>query len=212
MEIRKRNKLVFGVGVNDADYNVVMRVDGKRVHTCPYYSRWAKMLERCYDEKYQIKKPTYIGCSVIGDWFIFSNFKMWMEKQDWEGKQLDKDLLVNGNRVYSPNTCVFIHETINIFTTDRRLHRGVWPLGVYFKKANRRFVAQCSNPFTGGPQEYLGLFDTPKEAHFAWKARKHSLACQLADSEYVTDERVANALRKRYAPDTDWLQGWEDIR
>ena len=50
---RKSNKLVAGVGVNDADYPIVRfgeTVNGrkKREWICPYYKTWSAMLNRCY--------------------------------------------------------------------------------------------------------------------------------------------------------------------
>jgi hypothetical protein len=34
---------------------------------------------------------TDTGCSVSDDWKYFSNFKLWMEKQDWGRKHLDDE-------------------------------------------------------------------------------------------------------------------------
>jgi hypothetical protein len=195
----RKSRKVFGVGINDAGYSVCVYdyVDGKRkkIWECPYYTRWKSMLERSYSKKYIENNPTYIGCSVCEDWLVFSNFKMWMEKQDWENKHLDKDLLDVGNKVYDPYSCVFVPQIVNSFLTDRGNARGEFPLGVYFYKG--KFIAHCRNPFTK-KQEYIGRFGCPDQAHLAWKVRKHELACQLAESEYVTDERVAQALRTRY--------------
>ena len=53
-----------------------------------------------------------------------------MVEQDWEGLQLDKDLLVNGSKVYSRETCVFVSNQVNIFLTERGNDRGEWPIGV----------------------------------------------------------------------------------
>mgnify|MGYP001117231448 CR=1 FL=1 len=153
------------------------------------------MLKRCYSGKYHERKPTYRGCTVCEDWHTFSNFRDWMENQDWEGKHLDKDLLISGNKEYGPETCVFVTSVVNLFTTDSCNSRGEYPIGVYWQQD--KFTARCSNPFTG-EREWLGRFDCPDQAHLAWKKRKHELACQLAESEYVTDERVAQALRTRY--------------
>ena len=186
--------LIQGVGVNDADYVVNPTIDGARV-MCLYYKAWVHMLERCYDEKYQERKPTYKGCTVYPEWLYFMNFRRWMEKQDWQGKALDKDLLVEGNKVYSANTCVFVDQMTNSFTTDCGRARGEYPIGVYFHKPLGKFQAQCSNPFTK-KKEKLGYFTCPNEAHLVWKARKHELADQLADLQ--TDVRVAEALRTRY--------------
>ena len=199
--LHKRNRLVQGVGINDADYVTEKKetINGKyvRVWICPFYRTWTNMLERCYSEKYHQRQPTYKGCKVCDEWLIFSNFKKWMEQQDWEGKQLDKDLLVEGNKVYSPNTCIFVDHKINSFVIDRAASRGEYMIGVHWDKYANKFIAQCGNPFTSKP-EYLGLFADELEAHLTWKARKHKLACQLADSEYCNDPRLAEVLRTKY--------------
>mgnify|MGYP007057199411 CR=1 FL=1 len=199
--MRSKNNLVYEVGINDANYNVTLseKVDGKWeiIYQCPYYRTWTHMLERCYSDKYHERKPTYRECTVCEEWLTFSNFRKWMEQQDWENNQLDKDLLWFGNKEYNPNNCVFIPQIVNSFLTDRGNGRGEYPIGVSFHKKTRKFRAMCCNPFTKR-QEHLGLFNGTDQAHSAWKERKHALACQLADSEYVTDERVAHALRTRF--------------
>ena len=110
-------KLVYGVGINDADYDVAINeyytndegVKGeRRIWTCPYYSRWMNMLTRCYSDKFQEGNPTYKGCYVAEEWKTFSNFKEWMVTQEWEGLELDKDILFVGNREYGPEKCVFV--------------------------------------------------------------------------------------------------------
>ena len=193
--------LIHGVGVNDADYPVVRHenVDNKRkrVWMCPYYSRWATMLKRCYSQKHHSAQPTYTDCLVCNDWLVFSEFKRWMEKQDWQDRALDKDLLIPNNRLYSPRTCVFVDVKINNFLLDSRATRGKYMIGCFLHKSSGKFRAMCRNPFTD-KHEHLGLFTNELQAHLAWKTRKHELACMLAESEYVDDPRVAEALRTRY--------------
>ena len=197
-------KLVYGVGINDADYVVqkmetIGYVNGvrkqKRVWECPYYRVWENMLKRCYSVKYQERQPTYKGCSVSKEWLRFSNFKRWMECQDFEGKQLDKDILFEGNKVYSLEKCVFVTREINLFTTDRGASRGEWLIGVYWNKGAGKFMARCCNPFTK-KSDYLGYFTCEEQAHQAWLKRKLELATLLAAEQ--TDERVAKALIARY--------------
>ena len=201
MRLNKRNKLVFGIGVNDADYNVreTETVDGKQkiIWMCPFYRTWTSMLQRCYSEKHQSTHQTYKGCSVCKEWMIFSNFKAWMENQDWEGKQLDKDLLKEGNKVYCPEYCVFVDRKINMFVTDSGVARGEYAIGVCWDKNASKFLSRCRNPLTG-KREFLGHFNTELEAHIAWKKRKHTLACMLAESEYCNDPRLTEALKTRY--------------
>lgn len=201
----KPRKLVCGVGINDADYvtkrhETVGYVNGKQkrklVWECPYHRTWKSMLARCYSEKLQERSPTYKGCSVSEEWLTFSSFKAWMESQDWEGKELDKDLLFEGNKIYSPDTCVFVSGVVNLFTIDRGYDRGEWLIGVHWDKQQEKFRAQCSNPFAG-KQEYLGRFTSEQEAHNAWRKRKLELAHELAAIQ--TDPRVAKALINRYS-------------
>lgn len=202
---KNTNKSIYGVGISDADYTVQPNVDGKML-VCSFYRVWHSMLNRCYSSKLQDKRPTYMGCTVCEEWLTFSNFKSWMEQQDWVGKQLDKDLLVEGNKVYCPQTCVFVDRVTNSFITDSAKNRGKYMIGVvYFKPDNksRPYRAKCNNPFTR-KQEHLGYFATELEAHKAWQAKKHEYSCRLADLQQ--DSRVAEALRKRYAPDTDWTK------
>lgn len=185
---------VFGVGINDYPGKSSWTLDGVRFK-CPFYRKWVSMLGRCYREEYLKMFPTYSGCYVSDEWKYFSNFRAWMEKQDWESKELDKDLLIKDNKVYSEETCVFISRELNAFLNDHKLARGFYPLGVSWHKSTEMFVSQCSNPKTG-KSEHLGLFDNPEDAHLAWKKRKHELACLYAEQE--KDVRVIEALRTRY--------------
>lgn len=199
----KASKLVYGVGINDADYAThkweTIEVNGKQkqklVWYCPYFRVWHSMLQRCYSSEYQERNPTYKGCSVSKEWLTFSNFKLWMDVQDWEGLQLDKDLLFEGNKVYRDKTCVFVTRMVNMFTTDRVNNRGEWLIGVCWDKFANKFKSQCSNPFTK-KSEHLGLFTCEQEAHQAWLKRKLELATLLAAEQ--TDKRVGKALISRY--------------
>jgi hypothetical protein len=119
-----------------------------------------------------------------------------METQPWAGNQLDKDILVPGNKVYSPETCVFVSSALNSFLLDHGRARGKWPLGVGPHKMTGKFRARCSNPFTG-KEESLGMFSDPADAHEAWRARKHEHALRYADMQ--SDPRVADALRSRFS-------------
>ena len=201
----KTKKLIYGVGINDAGYVVekketIGHIDGKikqkRVWICPYFQAWSNMLQRCCSARYQERYPTYIGCTVSEDWLMFTNFKDWMEKQDWKGKQLDKDILFPSNKVYSADTCAFVSPMVNTFTTDSKASRGEWKIGVHWDKRLEKFLARCRNPFSG-EQEYLGLFTCEQEAHNTWLKKKLELAHELAAIQ--TDPRVAKALIDRYS-------------
>ena len=199
------NKLVFGVGVNDLGYRVQVweelpKDGGKRtrkpVFLCKYYTVWKHMLERCYSKKFQESRPTYIGTSVCSEWLYASEFKKWMDQQDWDGKSLDKDIIVKGNKLYSPDTCAFVLPATNSFVIACDASRGGCPVGVDLFKRTGKYRASCENLFTE-KKEYLGYFSTPEEAHEGWRKRKHELAQLVAVTE--SDPRVVEALKKRYS-------------
>lgn len=197
--MRNKFKLLYGVGVNDADYPVVRHeeINGKSKQTwkCPFYDKWQGVLERCYSQKFLLKKPSYMGCDAIGSWHYFSGFKAWMETQDWEGKHLDKDLLIRGNKIYSPETCIFVSPEVNTFITESDKTRGNFPIGVCFHTASGKFSAQCMDVSTK-KSKHLGLFTSPEQAHQAWLSFKLEQAKILASQQ--TDPRVAVALISRY--------------
>lgn len=196
----KKGRLVQGVGVNDSGYPVyrtsVIGGKTKILWTCPFYRTWLDMINRCYNPRVHVRQPAYAGCSVDPAWHSFSDFRAWMAGQDWEGNQLDKDILIQGNKFYSPETCVFVSAQINSFFIDMRSVRGEWPAGVCWDSGAGKLTARCSNPFKG-KHEYLGLFIHENDAHEAWRQRKHEHACRYAEQQ--TDPRIAQALRTRYA-------------
>jgi hypothetical protein len=207
--IMKKVRTIIGLGINDVDYCVhkTAIIDGKKkiVQTCPYYADWKQMLQRCYDLKFQERNPTYKSCTVCEDWLSLSSFIEWVDSQpnkDWQNCQLDKDFLLEGNKHYSPESCVYLTRTLNMFLNTRAKKRGACMLGVRVDKNSgvNPYMAQCRNPFTD-KGEYLGLFPTELEAHLAWKARKHEHACVYADMQQ--DDRVAKRLREMYSPDRD---------
>ena len=168
-----KNKLVYGVGVNDADYSVTSykRLAGKVTQQiCPFYSRWKDMLKRCYNESAFVSHPTYKSCHVCEDWLTFSKFKQWMEGQIWKGLQLDKDLLVTGNKVYSPTTCAFVPHKINtvVGKIDAE-NNGSGYIGVYVEKRGKvlKYSAQVCNT-----RKRFGVYSDAFSAHKSWQLEK----------------------------------------
>ena len=172
-----RRRLVFGCGINDAAYMVVMnKADGGK-STCPYYSKWSTVLQRCYDPYTLNRLPTYIGATVCKEWLTFSNFRKWMEKQDWRGKELDKDIINPGNKVYSPENCCFVPQDLNKLLTSSGNTRGEYPRGVSFDSGRRLFVAECC---VNGRGKHLGRFNTSEAAATAYRAFKYNLVRMIA--------------------------------
>jgi hypothetical protein len=135
------------------------------------------MLKRAYSPAYHARFPTYIGVTVCEEWHSFMAFRAWMEPQDWEGKHLDKDIIAPGNKVYSPDTCVFVPQALNKLLTDCGAARGEWPIGVYWEKSCKKFTAHITE---GGKKRHLGVFTCPHEAHMAWRKAKVRLVRETA--------------------------------
>lgn len=91
------------------------------------YNKWRWMILRCYDENELKKEPSYIGCKVCEEWLNFQNFARWIydNKYECDDLELDKDLLIKGNKIYSPNTCCLLPHEINYAISmcfDRNRH------------------------------------------------------------------------------------------
>ncbi|AGG57925.1 hypothetical protein VPBG_00153 [Vibrio phage helene 12B3] len=190
------NKLIYGMAVNDANYKLSKRKrlsNGvcKKVWECPFYSKWVGMLTRCYSKAEHKRRPSYSDCTVCKDWLLFSNFKKWMEKEDWLGKDLDKDLFGKGNKEYSPLTCVFISPELNSFLGLNPSKRGNLPLGVSFNVKKDRYRSRIK---LEGKENHLGTYDTILEAHYAWQVAKIEVAkVHIRETE---DTRVVNLLER----------------
>lgn len=179
-------KLILGVATNDSSYMVSVKIDGKWV-SCKFYSTWMNMLRRCYCKKHQSRFPTYKGCTVSKEWLLFSAFKSWMEKQEWEGNQLDKDLLVHNNKVYSENTCMFVSPEINSMLVDSASSRGDYPQGVCFMQG--KYQAYCNS---NGAKINLGTYNSPEEASHVYRTYKYNLIVDIANKQI--DSKLRNAL------------------
>ena len=156
-----RRKLVHGVGINDSDYTTNIRKNNKLIWRCPFYDKWQSMLKRCYSPKWHKRFPSYIGCSVCPEWRYFSKFRLWMEGQKWEGMDLDKDILVKGNQVYSPDTCCFIPGTINYLFGSGRKKKNNLPEGVKLSSNGNYKVQVMIRPGV----TYFKTLPSFKEAH-----------------------------------------------
>ncbi|AGH32073.1 HNH endonuclease [Vibrio phage 11895-B1] len=91
----------------------------RNISKLPSYLCWKHMIVRCYSENYHSTRETYSDCEVISEWKNFCNFEKWFLTNYIKGYHLDKDLLIQGNRVYSPDTCCFIPPSINSLIVEK---------------------------------------------------------------------------------------------
>lgn len=186
-------KSVHGVGyIGEGKYKV--SENGKETEI---YRIWRGVLCRCYVSRIHEKHPTYKDCEMCEEWHNFQNFAEWYEENYYEieGEKmcLDKDILFKGNKLYSPNTCVFVPHNVNSLFTKGDSVRGELPIGVAIDKRQNKYQAQCRNQYN--KRKWLGYYNTPEEAFQVYKNFKENLIKQVADKykSYIP-EKLYNAM------------------
>lgn len=171
------------------------------------YDTWHSMMSRCYDTKLHIKYSVYKDCSVCDEWLNFQEYGKWFSKNYYEipGEKmcLDKDILIKGNKIYSPNTCVFVPEKINILFTKHDTKRGNYPIGVIWHERDKMFEARCNIQEDGViKRKYLGRFNNAEEAFSIYKRVKEQHIKDIAD---LYKESIPEALYKAlYEYEVEW--------
>ncbi|MGR5435271.1 hypothetical protein [Vibrio owensii] len=177
---------VYGVGTNDADYHTTK---------CKYYQKWQKLMERCYSEAYAMRKPSYRDVTVCDEWLTFSNFRKWCIDQEKEvgdisKLELDKDLLGNGAKIYSPNTCCFLPKKVNMFIQAQA--KGKYLMGVTKKKA--KYAPFCNDSLRG-KRLWMHTSDSEELAFRTYILKKTELAQEIAyHTDLVPQQYVKDAL------------------
>ena len=175
---------VYGKGyIGEGKYKTIEH--GKKTKC---YDVWVHMLQRCYDNKYKEKHPTYKGCEVCTEWHNFQNFGDWYSDNCYtvgdEVMCLDKDILFKGNKIYNSQNCVFVPQNINKLFTKCNKSRGDLPIGVTYCKRDGVYMSQCN---FGNKLKYLGSFDNLQEAFYVYKEYKEKYIKEVADKyrEYI---------------------------
>lgn len=144
------------------------------------YTTWNSMINRCYGEKILNARPTYEDKFVRVDWHNFQNYAEWCQTATGfgeEGWHLDKDGIIKGNKIYSPDTCCFMPAELNMFFLNTSKVRGKYPIGVSFDPSKNKFSSSCCRD---GKAIRIGMFDNPEDAFAAYKSYKEQLARELA--------------------------------
>lgn len=171
-----------------------MPISGKERIRC--YKTWTSMLERCYSGQSLQTNPSYIGCSVCLDWLTYSNFADWYVANAVDGYHLDKDILVPGNRVYGPDTCVFVPRRINTFLTHVKRTNGTLPIGITVRvqvtSAGNDSISYCARVCDGRGDKYRHkqqrYFPTLEQAVTYYRETKHKTACTIALEAFLANE------------------------
>ena len=164
-------RTVAGVGfIGSGSYNSVLHANE--------YLVWRDIIYRCYKPEVMNRRPCYVNCEVDDRWHNFQNFADWYVKHEFSGLgyQVDKDLLVSGNSVYSPDNCCLLPKEINskIQTSNSRTKL----VGTTLHKVSGRWQSQIR---VDGKQLFLGTFDTQIEAHLAYVEAKEFHIHEIAE-------------------------------
>lgn len=164
---QSRMPLIYGVGFNSRGKHKT-KANNKKTAA---YIVWHDMMKRCYYPKALERNPSYIGCSADERWHDFQDFADWYYSHPYasKGYELDKDLLLPGGKVYSPDNCCFVPQEINKLLLNHKSARGRFPQGVCFHKKVGRYAARLS---VDSKNQHIGYFDCPNIAHQAYKKAK----------------------------------------
>jgi len=145
---------VFGVGINDSDY-ITQKFSGGRKNlrldwTCPIFVKWKSMLCRCNYKAYKEIYKTYENAHVSDEWLYFSNFKKWVDSfgiEDIQNYDLDKDIIFEGNKLYSKETCCLVDKVTNRFILKKGTRKFDLPTGVSPVSKNNNSGRVCQSAF-----------------------------------------------------------------
>ena len=158
------------------------------------YSTWKNMFTRCYNARTNTEKRSYADSTVCDEWHNFQRFGEWFDKNYYsigeQQMQLDKDIILKGNKLYSPKHCIFVPSCINKLFTKTNFLRGDLPIGVTVRNSKGTFVSRSCNQLTM-KRKYLGDFDTKEEAFYAYKTYKEAHIKEVVD---YYKETIPNAL------------------
>lgn len=164
---------ICNIGIND--YQGKVYINKRHIKS---YGAWRNIIYRCYNNNNLKARPTYKDVKVCDEWLYFSNFKKWFDENyrfDLEEQgiklELDKDLLSDNNKIYSPDTCIFLPSQINSFISDRTSNNKSGFVGVSWKKDYKKWAATIKI-FGTNKYKHLGYFKDKQEAFETYKISK----------------------------------------
>ena len=165
------------------------------------YIFWSSMINRCYNISYLERNPLYKNIEICEEWLNFQNFAKWFKKNYINNCELDKDILIKGNKIYSPKTCCFVPQEINKLFTKSNKVRGILPIGVQYRKDIKKFKSTLSKE---NKQVHLGYYDTPEEAFNIYKIEKEKYIKEMADKyKLIISDLIFNKLYEYNVEITD---------
>jgi len=142
------------------------------------YSLWSCIVGRTLREGYVDKYNTYSDVTLCEQWHNFQVFCKWVNENEYFHSkfQLDKDLLIRGNREYSPDACCFLPQELNVVINVNYNTGNGLPVGVNVK-GDIYYEAALSYK---GSRKLLGQFNTIQEASDVYVEAKEAYVKELA--------------------------------
>lgn len=158
------------------------------------YQMWVGMLGRCYSDRIKEKYSTYKDITCCEEWLYYPNFYEWIHSQEnfknisndqrWD---LDKDIIIKHNNIYSPNNCCIVPHKINSLFIKNNANRNGLPIGVSYRQKEERYEAKVSKYNINGRNYYMsvGMYPTPEDAFYlGYKPYKEAYIKEIAQEEY----------------------------
>lgn len=150
--------------------------------TSKAYYRWRDMMHRCYNDKFHESHPQYEQCTVCEEWLNFCNFEKWYNENYYRIEDLtmdlDKDILIKGNKEYCPATCCIVPHCINTLFLTGKKNRGDLPIGIHYDNEHKRYRAAMSYQ---GIQIKIGRFSNAEDAFNRYKVYKEDFIQDIAE-------------------------------
>lgn len=160
------------------------------------YAKWMAMLQRCTNPIADKSTESYVECEVCDKWMNFQNFAKWYYENEYpcnnEPLCVDKDILIHGNKIYSPDTCILVPQRINLLFIKEYARRGDLPIGVQKHTSDGKYASVLS---TSTGVKYLGLFTDSNLAFATYKKEKEKYIKKVADSyKNIIPQKVYEAI------------------
>ena len=173
--------IICGIGINDVPSE--SHANGIKTKA---YAVWTAMIQRCYGENRRKCNNSYIGCSVCDEWLKFSSFKKFYDRFYVDGYQLDKDILLKGNKIYTPRLCRFVPAIINNLLTVDKMPHAKTPRGVRYDSNKGTFSVRL---YGQGTKKFISrTFHNADEAFVHYKQSKEEYIKYIANICFLNKE------------------------
>ena len=170
------DKTVYGVGyIGVGKYKSAIR----KQELEPRYSVWRNLIGRCYSDKVR-NHNIYADCEVCKEWHNYQSFAVWYDANIYqvgtERMHLDKDILFENNRLYSPDTCLIVPQSINeLFHINSRKRKDKdlpytitrTNIGKYSVSYKGNLLGVCNNV-----DQCIELYISAKRRHLRERVKK----------------------------------------